>query len=164
MSPDEIPAVATQRVADTPPRATQVDDVPDNRRTDRHRMVGTRTTARDWQWLDEMMGEDIAASRRVRCMLEGGGHRGGRGGGRVGGRAPLAQPQVVRAIAIHIRQGLVKRVRPGFDGSQGQIQADLNEPASAPYQLFMAYAWMHRSTYMPDPYVRVLDPAPAPTT
>ncbi|MED6223568.1 hypothetical protein PIB30_075256 [Stylosanthes scabra] len=80
--PDEIPVEAFQRVAETP-QATQVDNVPDNRRQDRRRMVGTRTTARDWQWLDQMMGdEEVAAPRRVRRMPEGGGRRGGRGGGR----------------------------------------------------------------------------------
>ncbi|MED6173152.1 hypothetical protein PIB30_056600 [Stylosanthes scabra] len=82
----------------------EVDDVPDNRRPGRHRMVGTRTTDRDWQWLDEMLGYEAAAPRRVRRMPEdgerrggrGGGHRGGRGGGRRGGRGggrvPSSQP------------------------------------------------------------------------
>ncbi|MED6201077.1 hypothetical protein PIB30_091429 [Stylosanthes scabra] len=80
---DEIPAEAFQRVAETP-QATQVDDVPDNRCQDRRHMVETRTTARDWQWLDQMMGEEdeVAAPRRVRRMPEGGGRRGSRGGGR----------------------------------------------------------------------------------
>ncbi|MED6215163.1 hypothetical protein PIB30_110686, partial [Stylosanthes scabra] len=92
--PDEIPAEAFQRVAETP-QATQVDDVPDNRRQDRRRMVGTRTTARDWQWLDQMMGEDdeVAAPRRVRRMPEGGGRRGSRGGGRSRGQASVGQGQ-----------------------------------------------------------------------
>ncbi|MED6190965.1 hypothetical protein PIB30_111202, partial [Stylosanthes scabra] len=49
-------------------------------------MVGTRTTDRDWQWLDEMLGKEAAAPRRVRRMPEDGGRRGGRGGGRRGGR------------------------------------------------------------------------------
>ncbi|MED6126155.1 hypothetical protein PIB30_075596 [Stylosanthes scabra] len=91
---DEIPVEAFQRVAETP-QATQVDDVPDNRRQDRRRMVGTRTTARDWQWLNQMMGEEdeVAAPRRVRRMPEGGGHRGSRGGGRSRGRASTAQGQ-----------------------------------------------------------------------
>ncbi|MED6178967.1 hypothetical protein PIB30_112534, partial [Stylosanthes scabra] len=37
-------------------------------------------------WLDEMLGEEAAAPRRVRRMPEDGGRRGGRGGGRRGGR------------------------------------------------------------------------------
>ncbi|MED6211753.1 hypothetical protein PIB30_076654 [Stylosanthes scabra] len=91
--PDEIHVEAFQRVAETP-QATQVDDVPDNRRQDRRRMVGTRTKARDWQWLDQMMGdEEVTAPRRVRRMPEGGGRRGGRGGGRSQGRASAARGQ-----------------------------------------------------------------------
>ncbi|MED6140115.1 hypothetical protein PIB30_090060, partial [Stylosanthes scabra] len=74
---DEIPPEAIQRLSDTPPRATQVDDVPDNRRPDRRHMVG----------------EDVAGPRRVRRMPEDGGRRGGRRGERVGGRAPSAQPR-----------------------------------------------------------------------
>ncbi|MED6173891.1 hypothetical protein PIB30_063955 [Stylosanthes scabra] len=58
--PDEIPPEAIQRVADTSAGGTQVDDVPDNRRPDRRRMVGTRTTNRDWQWLDEMIRDEAA--------------------------------------------------------------------------------------------------------
>ncbi|MED6189351.1 hypothetical protein PIB30_095154 [Stylosanthes scabra] len=77
---DEIPPEAIQRVADTPVGGNQVDDVPDNRRPGRRRMVGTRTTDRDWQWLDEMLGYEAAAPRRVRRMPEDGGRRGGRGG------------------------------------------------------------------------------------
>ncbi|MED6169702.1 hypothetical protein PIB30_023726 [Stylosanthes scabra] len=45
--PDEIPLEVTQRVFATPPQATQVDDVPNNRRAERRRMVGTRITDRD---------------------------------------------------------------------------------------------------------------------
>ncbi|MED6217422.1 hypothetical protein PIB30_017482 [Stylosanthes scabra] len=36
-------------------------------------MVGTRTTARDWQWLDDMMADDAPAeqpTQKVRRMLE----------------------------------------------------------------------------------------------
>ncbi|MED6132402.1 hypothetical protein PIB30_018602 [Stylosanthes scabra] len=71
----------------------EVDDVLDNRRPDRRRMVSTRTIDRDWWWLDEMMGEDVAVPRRVRRIPKGGGCRGGRRAGRDGGRAPSAQPQ-----------------------------------------------------------------------
>ncbi|MED6178747.1 hypothetical protein PIB30_110558, partial [Stylosanthes scabra] len=150
--PDEIPAEAFQRVAETP-QATQVDDAPDNRRQDRRRMVVTRTTARDWQWLDQMMGEDdeVAAPRRVRRMPEGGGRRGSRGGGRSRGRASVGQGQHGDTV-----------YRPEFDGSSRMSQMDLNEPPSAPSQIFKAHAGTPPSAHVPDPYVLVSDPAPAP--
>ncbi|MED6147527.1 hypothetical protein PIB30_044787, partial [Stylosanthes scabra] len=87
--PDEIPPDAFDRVADTPD-TYWVDDAPDNRRPQRRRMVGTRTTARNWQWVDEMLGDDVPAPRRARRMPEGGGRRGGRRGGRAGGRSDPA--------------------------------------------------------------------------
>ncbi|MED6223931.1 hypothetical protein PIB30_078930 [Stylosanthes scabra] len=209
MPPDEIPAEAFQRVAETP-QATQVDDVPDNRRQDRRRMVGTRTTARDWQWLDQMMGEEeVAAPRRFRGMPDGGGRRGSRGGGRSGGWASAAQGQhgarssgahqagpsqdswisptpqhhfdsstpVLGSpshdflvglnspgFQCHLQQIFTGDTvyRPEFDGSSMMSQMDLNEPASAPSQFFMAHAGTPPSAYMPDPYVIVSDPAPAP--
>ncbi|MED6184463.1 hypothetical protein PIB30_047665 [Stylosanthes scabra] len=195
----EIPAEAFQRVAETP-QATQVDDVLDNRRQDRRRMVGTRTTAMDWQWLDQMMGEEeVAAPRRVRRMPEGGGRRGGRGGGRSRGWASAAQGQHGASTSgahqagpshagpsqagasqdswisptpqhhfdsstpRHLQQIFTGDTvyRPEFDGSTRMSQMDLNEPASAPSQIFMAHAGTLPSAYMPDPYVIVSDPAAA---
>ncbi|MED6166792.1 hypothetical protein PIB30_112890, partial [Stylosanthes scabra] len=47
----------------------RVDDVPDNRRPERRMRVGTRTTARDWQWVNQAMEEDgevEVAPQRVR--------------------------------------------------------------------------------------------------
>ncbi|MED6166215.1 hypothetical protein PIB30_106892, partial [Stylosanthes scabra] len=52
--------------------------------------------------------------------------------------------------------------RPEFDGSSRMSQMDLNEPASAPSQIFMAHAGTPPSAHAPDPYVLVSDPAPAP--
>ncbi|MED6212189.1 hypothetical protein PIB30_080830 [Stylosanthes scabra] len=180
--PDKIPPEAIQRVADTPIGGNQVDDVPDNRRPGRRRMVGTRTTDRDWQWLDEMLGDEVAAPRRVRRMPEDGGRRGGRGGGEYGGEdegeagSLHLSPMVVRAALI--RQGLVNiaspgfqltlqqlmvddtTYRPGFDGSQVQVHMDLNEPASAPFHLFTAYAGTPASAYMQDAHF--MDPYPIP--
>ncbi|MED6154147.1 hypothetical protein PIB30_109278, partial [Stylosanthes scabra] len=87
-----------------------VDDVPDNRRQDRRRMVGTRTTARDWQWLDQMMGEDdeVAAPRRVRRAV---GEEVDHEAGPLWGRGSM-----VRAPTGLIRQGPVMRapVRQGL--------------------------------------------------
>ncbi|MED6166639.1 hypothetical protein PIB30_111264, partial [Stylosanthes scabra] len=64
-------------------------------------------------WLDEMLGEEAAAPRRVRRMPEDGGRRGGRGedGGADGGEAGALHlsPMVVRAVLI--RRGLVSRAR-----------------------------------------------------
>ncbi|MED6202753.1 hypothetical protein PIB30_108777, partial [Stylosanthes scabra] len=195
--PDEIPAEAFQRVAETP-QATQVDDVPDNRRQDRRRMVGTRTTARDWQWLDQMMGEDdeVAAPRRVRLCLrvevvgavgEEVDHEAGPLWGRGSmvrapawlirqgpvRQGPVMQGPVMRAP---VRQGLVRiagyplrlsisltaALPSEFDGSSRVSQMDLNEPASAPSQIFKAHAGTPPSAHVPDPYVLFSDPAPAP--
>ncbi|MED6181980.1 hypothetical protein PIB30_024451 [Stylosanthes scabra] len=71
--PNEIPPEAIQRVVNTLPRGTQVDHALDNRCPDRRRMFGTRTTDRDWQWLNGIVGEDVVAPRRVRRMPEDGG-------------------------------------------------------------------------------------------
>ncbi|MED6146856.1 hypothetical protein PIB30_038506 [Stylosanthes scabra] len=53
------------------------------RQPGRRMMVGMSTTARDWQWLDEMMGEDAPAERptqKIRRMPKSyGRRRGGRG-------------------------------------------------------------------------------------
>ncbi|MED6150262.1 hypothetical protein PIB30_070752 [Stylosanthes scabra] len=193
---DEIPSEAFDRVADTP-HTYRVDDAPDNRRPDRRRMVGTRTTARDWQWVDEMLGENIHVPRQARRMPEGGSRREGRGGGRggqAGGRGPSDQAHggasSSRAPAGQAHGGasnsqdyqdfLVGLNSPGFqrtlqqiftgdtvyrpyvDGCQGQIQVDLNEPASHPSHMFMTYAGTPPSTYMPEPYVVASEIVPAP--
>ncbi|MED6208878.1 hypothetical protein PIB30_049278 [Stylosanthes scabra] len=117
------------------------------------------------------MGEDVAVPRRVRRMPEDGGRRGGRRGGRVGGRAPSAQPWR-GASSSRTHQAGPSQVseifsddtvyRPEFDRSQGQVQVDQNEPASVSSQVFMAHAGTPPSAYMPDPYVMVSEPAPAP--
>ncbi|MED6167779.1 hypothetical protein PIB30_006060 [Stylosanthes scabra] len=54
--------------------------------------------------------------------------------------------------------------RPYVDGSHGQMQVDLNEPASHPSQMFMTYAGTPPSAYMQEPYVVALEivPDPAP--
>ncbi|MED6160462.1 hypothetical protein PIB30_051745 [Stylosanthes scabra] len=51
--------------------------------------------------------------------------------------------------------------RPEFDGSSRMSQMDLNEPASAPSQIFMAHAGTPPSAYVPDLYALVSDPASA---
>ncbi|MED6199500.1 hypothetical protein PIB30_076453 [Stylosanthes scabra] len=53
----------------------------------RRRMVGTRTTSRDWQWLDEMMGEEVEQEAGPRQL----------------------SLRVVQAADGLIRQGLVRR-------------------------------------------------------
>ncbi|MED6155324.1 hypothetical protein PIB30_004343 [Stylosanthes scabra] len=51
---------------------------------------------------------------------------------------------------------------PYVDGSHGQMQVDLNEPASHPYQMFMTYAGTPPSAYMQEPYVVAPEVAPDP--
>ncbi|MED6188948.1 hypothetical protein PIB30_090856 [Stylosanthes scabra] len=52
--------------------------------------------------------------------------------------------------------------RPEFDGSTRLSQMNLNEPASASSQIFMAQAGTPPFAYMPDPYVIISDPAAVP--
>ncbi|MED6179737.1 hypothetical protein PIB30_003536 [Stylosanthes scabra] len=59
-------------------------------RPGRRMMVGTRTTARDWQWLDDIMAEDAPAApqtQKIRRMPESYACRRGAGRPRRGGRA-----------------------------------------------------------------------------
>ncbi|MED6200519.1 hypothetical protein PIB30_085927 [Stylosanthes scabra] len=58
LPPNEIPVEATQRQSGPHLVRPDVPHVPDNRRPARRMMVGTRTTARDWQWLHNIMAED----------------------------------------------------------------------------------------------------------
>ncbi|MED6211162.1 hypothetical protein PIB30_070996 [Stylosanthes scabra] len=88
----QVPVEASQRVPTAHEPMLRVDDVPDNRRPERRMRVGTRTTARDWQWVNRAMEEDgevDVVPQRVRRMPEatiGRHRRGGRGGrGRDGG-------------------------------------------------------------------------------
>ncbi|MED6206809.1 hypothetical protein PIB30_030125 [Stylosanthes scabra] len=63
--------------------------VPDNRRPGRSMMVGTRTTARDWQWLEDIMVEDVPTApptQKIRRMPESYARRRGAGRPRRGGR------------------------------------------------------------------------------
>ncbi|MED6138509.1 hypothetical protein PIB30_074849 [Stylosanthes scabra] len=179
--PDEIPLEAFDRVADTQIHIG---------RPERRRMVGTRTTARDWQWVDEMLGDDVPTPRRARRMPEGGDHKGGRRGGRAGGRSdpahggvsssrsPSVPPHGGASSSQAHQVGTTQQsertlqqimtgdtvYRPYVDGSHGQMQVDLNEPASHPSQMFMTYAGTPPSAYMQEPYVVapeiVPDPAP----
>ncbi|MED6215672.1 hypothetical protein PIB30_116302, partial [Stylosanthes scabra] len=54
----QVPGEASQRVPTAHEPLLRVDDVPDNRRPERRMRVGTRTTARDWQWVNQAMEED----------------------------------------------------------------------------------------------------------
>ncbi|MED6189945.1 hypothetical protein PIB30_100971, partial [Stylosanthes scabra] len=54
----QVPGEASQRVPTAHVPLLRVDDVPDNRRPERRMRVGTRTTARDWQWVNQAMEED----------------------------------------------------------------------------------------------------------
>ncbi|MED6132233.1 hypothetical protein PIB30_017310 [Stylosanthes scabra] len=144
---DEIPPKAILRVADTPAGGTQVDDVPYNRHPGRRRMVGTRTTDRDWQWLDEMIGDEAATPRRVRHMPEDGGRRGGRGedGGEAG--SLHLSPMVVRAALI--RHGLVSRASstPVFGSPSQDFMVGLNIPG---FQRTLQQLMVDDMTYRPE--------------
>ncbi|MED6146126.1 hypothetical protein PIB30_031718 [Stylosanthes scabra] len=62
LPPNEIPHETVQRQSAPHPPHPNVPDVPDNRRPARRMMVGTRTTVRDWQWLENALAEDPPAS------------------------------------------------------------------------------------------------------
>ncbi|MED6167795.1 hypothetical protein PIB30_006075 [Stylosanthes scabra] len=90
LPPDEIPVEATQRQSGPHPPRPDVPHVPDNRRPTRRMMVGTRTTARDWEWLDDMLAEGVPAApptQKNRRMPVSYGCRRGAGRPRRGGRA-----------------------------------------------------------------------------
>ncbi|RYR09322.1 hypothetical protein Ahy_B05g077571 isoform K [Arachis hypogaea] len=56
----QIPPEAYQRGSSQVPRRSQLPDMPDNRRVERRRRVGTRDTGREWRWLHDAMQEDDA--------------------------------------------------------------------------------------------------------
>ncbi|MED6222205.1 hypothetical protein PIB30_062131 [Stylosanthes scabra] len=176
--PDEIPPETIQRIADTPVGGNQVDDVLDNRRPGRRRMVGTRTT----------IG---IGSGSMRCLETRPLHLAvldPHGSASSSHQAGPSQPSEVPATPQHhfdsstpvfgspsqdfmvglnspgfqrtLQQLMVDDTtyRPGFDGSQVQVHMDLNEPASAPSHLFTAYAGTLASVYMQDAHF--MDPYP----
>ncbi|MED6154508.1 hypothetical protein PIB30_113168 [Stylosanthes scabra] len=70
----QVPGEASQRVPTAHEPLLRVDDVSDNRRPERRMRVGTRTTARDWQWVNQAMEEDgevEVAPQRVRRSPQG---------------------------------------------------------------------------------------------
>ncbi|RYQ91738.1 hypothetical protein Ahy_B09g097749 isoform E [Arachis hypogaea] len=79
-----------------PPRV-QVLDRLDKRRVDRRRHIGTRTTDREWRWLDDRLDEDLGGAddggvvnhRVPRCRARRQGGRDGRG--RARGKGPSAE-------------------------------------------------------------------------
>ncbi|MED6146167.1 hypothetical protein PIB30_032099 [Stylosanthes scabra] len=77
---------------------------------------------------------------------------------------PRAEPYLERVGLLPLARlcdAWFKVDEPEFDGSTRLSQMDLNEPVSAPSQIFMAQAGTPPSAYMPDPYVIVSDPAAA---
>ncbi|MED6175591.1 hypothetical protein PIB30_079822 [Stylosanthes scabra] len=90
LPPDEIPVEATQRQSGPYPPRPDVPHVSDNRRPARRMMVGMRTTAPDWQWLDDMLAEGAPvapSTQKNRLMPVSYGCRRGADKPRRGGRA-----------------------------------------------------------------------------
>ncbi|QHO38405.1 uncharacterized protein DS421_4g120060 [Arachis hypogaea] len=63
---DPRPIVLTEEAhhrgsSQAPPRV-QVPDRPDNRQVDWRRRIGTRTTDREWRWLDDRLDEDLGGA------------------------------------------------------------------------------------------------------
>ncbi|MED6191699.1 hypothetical protein PIB30_003044 [Stylosanthes scabra] len=118
----QVPVEASQRIPTAPQPMMQVDDVPDRRHPKRQRRVGTRTTARDWQWVDRAMeegeGDDVdVAPPGVRRMPEAAiGRR--RRGGRRGQAGPSGSH--VGQTASASTQGYVDETQQQFFGSPGQ--------------------------------------------
>ncbi|RYR33072.1 hypothetical protein Ahy_A10g047628 [Arachis hypogaea] len=77
--------------------SVQVLDRLDNRRVDRRRRIGTRTTDREWRWLDDRLDEDLAGADHggvvdYRVPRRRARRQGGRdGSGRARGRGPSAE-------------------------------------------------------------------------
>ncbi|MED6180095.1 hypothetical protein PIB30_007254 [Stylosanthes scabra] len=80
----------------------------DNRRPAKRMMVGTRTIARDWQWLDDMMAEDAPAApptQKNRRMPVSYACRRGAGRPRRGGRAGRGRAEgVMRRLPSRLRE------------------------------------------------------------
>ncbi|RYQ88336.1 hypothetical protein Ahy_B09g095585 isoform K [Arachis hypogaea] len=53
--PTQVPDDAILRGSSQAPTRVPASDMPDNRRLERRRRIGTRATDRDWRWLDDMM-------------------------------------------------------------------------------------------------------------
>ncbi|MED6184577.1 hypothetical protein PIB30_048724 [Stylosanthes scabra] len=159
----QVPGEASQRVPTTHEPLLRVDDVPDNRSTERRMRVGTRTTARDWQWVNQAMEEDgevDVAPQRVRRLPEaaiGRRRRGGRGGQGLGGgetRQPEDRMGATKSLPVvpchrppqfgaegayyaDLARCLQESPQGAYGGSSSQAQArtpvDLNEQASDPF-------------------------------
>ncbi|RYQ94838.1 hypothetical protein Ahy_B08g089787 [Arachis hypogaea] len=65
----QIPLEAFQRGSSQVPCRSQLPDMPDNRRVERRRRVGTRDTGREWRWLHDAMQEDDAGGE-VRAEVD----------------------------------------------------------------------------------------------
>ncbi|MED6119000.1 hypothetical protein PIB30_007890 [Stylosanthes scabra] len=159
LPPDEIPVEATQRQLGPHSPRLDVSHVPDNRRPARRMMVGTRTTARDWQWLDDMLAVGASAApptqKNRRIPLSYGCRRGAsrpREAGELtqGTTIPLTMSspsQQAFLDALHSpgfeqlmsdimhEGGSAYKPDTQFDGSP--VHLDLNEPMFGPSHLFM---------------------------
>ncbi|RYQ96748.1 hypothetical protein Ahy_B08g092618 [Arachis hypogaea] len=129
-----------------PPRV-QVPDRPDNRQVDRRRRIGTRTTDREWRWLDDRLDEDlVGADDRGVVDHRVPRRRARRQGGRDGRGRARATVRVLRDIADMLRNDDATHYRPQMPGVhsqfaeyqpltqdvQPQLPVDLNEPAASP--------------------------------
>ncbi|RYR73362.1 hypothetical protein Ahy_A02g007718 isoform A [Arachis hypogaea] len=83
----QIPEEALQRGSSQVPRRSQLPHMPDNRRVERRRRVGTRESGREWRWIYDMLHEDDAPEEAA----DVGGHRVRRSSGRR--RGPQAATQ-----------------------------------------------------------------------
>ncbi|MED6117023.1 hypothetical protein PIB30_105811, partial [Stylosanthes scabra] len=103
--------------------------------------VGTRTTARDWQWVNQAMEEDgevDVAPQRVRRLPEaaiGRRRRGGRGGqGRGGGGDEAAEGPDVPHTPGASTQGYVDETQRFFGSPRGSFFDGVLSPASLEQQ------------------------------
>ncbi|RYQ98693.1 hypothetical protein Ahy_B07g086454 isoform A [Arachis hypogaea] len=90
--PVEITEDAILRGSSQAPVRVSALDMPDNRRVERRRCIGTRTTDREWRWLDDIMQEDYGGGGNDRGQVD---HRLRRSSARR--RAALAR----RAPSVH---------------------------------------------------------------
>ncbi|QHO45610.1 uncharacterized protein DS421_6g180450 [Arachis hypogaea] len=123
-----------------PPRV-HVYDRPDNRRVDRRRRIGTRTTDREWREFAHRLEEDLPGLEHVdavdyrvprrRGRRQPG--RGGRAGGR--GRGPSAEDDGTQHVVGEDVVGSASAMdQPTFDvGSSSQVFADVAPHAFAEF-------------------------------
>ncbi|KAL4345143.1 hypothetical protein AHAS_Ahas11G0248900 [Arachis hypogaea] len=135
---EEISQDVVQRGSSQAPPRVPMPHVPDNRRVEQRRCVGTRATDQEWRWLDDMIQNDRSS---------------GDGVGHGDHRVRRGRPQRRSGSSGGTSAGLSDRSEgpPYFHHQspqdQPQLHVDLNEPAGSPYDTWLGMGGMPASAY-----------------